>query len=158
MKIKNVSANNHKKCFEIETAKGKLSLPFSKAGLAPTLKNPISDLFVDKELANQGITYKLASGAENSIPLDAFLDYNADPDYLAKQLLHQLTLDVLDKSKTAKVSRRELARRLSTSPAQLYRLLDPANYSKTLDQMVKLLSVLGYEVEYKIVPGRRKAA
>lgn len=158
MKIKSVSANNHRKCFEIETAKGTFVLPFAKAGLVPSPSNKITEVYVDKELGNEGITYVLDSGDENSIPLDAFLDYNRDPEYLAKLLLHRLTLDALEGIKTSKLSRRELARKLSTSPAQLYRLLDPANQTKTVDQMIKLLAALGYELEYKIVKDKASAA
>lgn len=158
MKIKSVSANNHRKCFEIDTAKGTLVLPFSKAGLIPLASKKITEVYVDKELANEGITYVLDSGEENSIPLDAFLDYNRDPEYLTKLLLHRLTLDALEKIKTSKLSRRELARKLSTSPAQLYRLLDPANQTKTVDQMIKLLAALGYELQYKIVKDKASAA
>ena len=158
MKIKSVSANNHRKCFEIETAKGVFVLPFAKAELVPSASNKIREVYVDKELANEGITYILESDAESSIPLDAFLDYNRDPEYMAKLLLHRLTLDALVRIKTSKLSRRELARKLSTSPAQLYRLLDPANQTKTVDQMIKLLAALGYELEYKIVKDKASAA
>ena len=158
MKIKSVSVNNHRKCFEIETAKGPFVLPFSRADLVPSASNRVAEVYVDKELGNEAITYVLESGEESSIPLDAFLDYNRDPEYLAKLLLHRLTLDALDKMKTSPLSRRELARKLSTSPAQLYRLLDPANQSKTVDQMIKLLAALGYGLEYKIVKDKASAA
>jgi Helix-turn-helix len=158
MKIKSVQANNHRKCFEIDTAKGRLAFPYSKAELVPTAKNKVVRVFVDKELGGEWITYRVESGKESSIPLDAFLDYNRDPDYLTRMLLHRLTIDALDKVKEAKLSRRELARKLQTSPAQLYRLLDSANYSKTMDQMIKLLAVLGYEIDYKIVREKKKAA
>ena len=158
MKIKKVQANNHRKCFEITISKGALSLPYSKAEVVPTAQNKISEIFIDKELGSQWVTYRLASGKEGSIPLDAFLEYNQDPEYLTKILLHRLTIDALVKVKKSGLSRRELARGLKTSPAQLYRLLDPANYSKTIDQMIKLLAVLGYEVDYQIIPEKPKAA
>ena len=157
MKIKSVQINNHRKCFEIETKKGKLAFPYSKTKLVPSARNKIAEVFVDKELGGEWITYRLEGGQENSIPLDAFLDYNRDPEYLTKMLLHRLTIDALEKVKGARLSRRELARKLSTSPAQLYRLLNPVNYSKTVDQMIKLLAVLGYEVDYKIMRERKKA-
>jgi hypothetical protein len=158
MKIKSVEANNRRKCFEIETAKGRLAFPYAKAELVPTAKDKVVVVFVDKELGSEWITYRLNSGKEGSVPLDAFLEYNRDPEFLTKMLLYRLTVDALDKVKEAKLPRRELARKLKTSPAQLYRLLDPANYSKTIDQMVKLLAVLGYEVDYKIVREKGKAA
>jgi hypothetical protein len=158
MKIRSVQANNHRRCFEIDTPKGPFAFPYAKAEVVPTPRNKVAEVHVDRELGREWITYRLESGAEGSIPLDAFLDYNRDPGYVTKMLLHRLTVDALDKLKAAKLARREVARRLRTSPAQLYRLLDPSNSSKTIDQMVKLLAVLGYEIDYRIVREKRKAA
>ena len=133
MKIKSVGANNRKKAIEIETAKGHLAIPFSRLELKPTLKNGITDIYVDKELASRAVTYVLASGDEASVHLDAFLDYNKDPDFLRNAALHQLTVEAVKLMKKSNLSKQEVIRRLKTSPSQLYRLLDPANYSKSLD-------------------------
>ena len=133
MKIKSVGANNRKKAIEIETAKGNLAIPFSRLELKPTLKNGITDIYVDKELASRAVTYVLASGDEASVHLDAFLDYNKDPDFLRNAALHQLTVEAVKLMKKSNLSKQEVIRRLKTSPSQLYRLLDPANYSKSLD-------------------------
>jgi hypothetical protein len=43
-----------------------------------------------------------------------------------------------------------MIRRLGTSPAQLYRLLDQTNYAKSVDQLLRLLSILDYEVDLVI--------
>ena len=53
------------------------------------------------------------------------------------------------------LSKREIIRCLGTSPSQFYRLIDPANYQKTIDQMLALLNVLGCEVEFTV---RKKSA
>ena len=45
---------------------------------------------------------------------------------------------------------------MNTSLPQLYRLLDPANTTKSLNQLVSLLHVLGWRVE--LVVKRRGAA
>lgn len=150
MKIRQVTINNRKKAIEIETSKGPLSLPFSKLTLKPTAKDRIKTAFVDSELDSRAITYCLASGKEDSIHLDAFLDYNRDPDFLRELTLHNLTVDALKLLKTAGLSKQELIRRLKTSPSQLYRLLDPANYQKSVDEMLRLIAVLGYRVEVKV--------
>ena len=47
----------------------------------------------------------------------------------------------------SKLSRREIIRRLGTSPAQLYRLLDQTNYRKSVDQMLSLLAALDCDVD-----------
>lgn len=53
------------------------------------------------------------------------------------------------------LSRRELIRRLGTSPAQFYRLLDQTNYRKSVDQLVSLLQILDCDVRLVV---RRKSA
>ena len=151
MKIKNVSVNNRKKSIDIETAKGLFSLPFSRLKLKPTKKNPIAEIFVDKELANHGITYRLATGKEDSIHEDAFLDYNRDPDYLREVILHELSVEANKLIKSVGLSKHEIIRRLSTSPSQLYRLLDTANTRKSVDEMLRLFAVLGSTVELNVV-------
>jgi len=54
-------------------------------------------------------------------------------------------------------SARDVARWLGTSPTQLYRLLDPTNYAKSLLRLISLLYLLGaeFEVEVKDRPRRR---
>jgi len=118
--------------------------------LVPSTDNKIKEAYVDKELGNTAVTYILESGEEDSIHLDAFLDYNKDPEYMAKVVLYKLTLTALELVKNSCLSKREIARKLNTSPAQLYRLLNTANYSKTIDQMVTLLASLGYEVNFNL--------
>jgi hypothetical protein len=106
---------------------------------------------VDSELAYLAVTYCLSSGKEGSVHLDAFLDYNRDPDFLRNVALHKLTVDALKLVRNSGLSKHELIRRLKTSPSQLYRLLDTANYKKSVDEMLRLLAVLGYRVDMKLV-------
>ena len=65
-------------------------------------------------------------------------------------LLHQLTVDAVKALAASGLSKQEVLRRLGTSPAQLYRLLDPADYRKSVDKMLELLSVLGCHVEMSV--------
>jgi len=53
--------------------------------------------------------------------------------------------------KASHLSKHEVVRRLKISPSQLYRLLDPTNYRKSIDEMLRLLTVLGCKVEWSIV-------
>ena len=151
MKIKSVRINHHKKCLEVTTVKGDFSLPFSKLRLIPTPDNGFKEIYVDKELGNEGITYTLQSGEEDSVPLDGFLDYNMEPNYMRKLHLYRISLLAQEYVKESRLSKREIARKLHTSPAHLYRLLDQTNYSKTIDQMFKLLACLGHDVEIRPV-------
>ena len=151
MKIRQVSVNQKKKALEIETAKGDMSLPFSKLSLKPTAKDKIKSAFVDAELDHRAVTYVLESGNEDSIHLDAFLDYNRDPDFMRNLTLHDLTVQAAQLVKKSGLSKHELTRRLKTSPSQLYRLLDTANYRKSVDEMLRLLAVLGYRLDVRLV-------
>jgi hypothetical protein len=89
----------------------------------------------------------LASGAEGSVHIDHILDYNEEPGYMRDLLLHNLTVEALMRLEASPLSRREIIRRLGTSPAQFYRLIDPTNYRKSVDKMLTLLRVLDCEVE-----------
>lgn len=155
MKIQKVIINNRKKNIEIETDKGYFGLPFVQLRLKPSVKNKIEKIYIDPELGNEGITYVLSSGKEDSIHIDAFLDYNKDPDYIRDITLHKLTIESLKEFKKSGLSKHEIIRRLKTSPSQLYRLLDPTNYKKSIDEMLRLLSVLGCDFEWEIT---KKAA
>ena len=64
--------------------------------------------------------------------------------------LYNLTVQAVDLVKRSQLPKRELARKLKTSPAQVYRLLDPTNYTKTIDQMVRLLACLDCTVEVRV--------
>jgi predicted XRE-type DNA-binding protein len=89
----------------------------------------------------------LASGAEGSVHIDHILDYNEEPGYMRDLLLHNLTVEALMRLEASPLSRREIIRRLGTSPAQFYRLIDPTIYRKSVDKMLTLLRVLDCEVE-----------
>lgn len=154
MKIKSVRHNNRRREFEVETRRGSYTFPYSRLEVKPVRENPIVGAEVDPELGNEGFTYKLSSGAEGSVHLDSVLEFNEDPAYLTDLLLYKLTVEArrcVDKDPTGT---RELARRLGTSASQLYRLLDPTNYRKSVRQMLELLHALDCEVDF-IVRKRR---
>jgi hypothetical protein len=151
MKIKNVVINRRKKTLEIETPKGRYLLPFSRLPLPPLAKDRIKSVYIDTELASRAITYLLTSGKEGSVHLDAFLDYNRDPDFMRDNTLHELTIEALKLMKNSGLSKHELIRRLKTSPSQLYRLLDTSNYRKSVDEMLRLLGALGYRLDIRLI-------
>ncbi len=150
MKIRSVAANNRKKAFEVKTASRTFSFPFSKLDPEPTDQDKLLRVFVDAELGREGITYALESGKEGSVHIDRVLDYNKDPGYLRDMLLYKLTLEAQKRVNASPLSKREIIRRLGTSAAQLYRLLDQTNYRKSLDQVLRLLQVLDCEVSFTV--------
>jgi hypothetical protein len=147
MKIRSVKANNRRKVFEVTAAKKRLLFPFARLEVRPTPDDPIAKVFVDKELGAEGLTYVLRSGREGTVHIEDVLEYNQDPDYLRDLLLYRLTLEAQKAVAATPLARREIIRRLGTSPAQLYRLLDPTNYRKSVDQVLRLLQVLDRDVE-----------
>jgi len=150
VKIASVTANNRKRVFEVTTERGVLPLPYAKVRPQPTRSDALVDVYVDDELGQEGFTYHLASGAEGAVHVDSVLEYNRDPTYMRDMLLHRLTAEARDCLKGCGLSKREIIRRLGTSPAQLYRLLDPTNYNKSVDSMLSLLQVLDCRVEFEV--------
>jgi len=150
MKIRSVRFNNKRKTFEINTASRKYVFPYIKSDPVPASDNPITRVYVDKEIGGEGFSYELASGDRGTIHVEQVLEYNSDPNYLRDQLLYKLTLEAQRRVAESPLSRREIIRRLGTSATQFYRLLDQTNYTKSVDQLVSLLQVLDCEVDLLI--------
>jgi hypothetical protein len=147
MKMKSVSANNRRKAFEVVTAKGTYVFPYAKADPRPSAADAIASVIVDPELAREAFTYTLASGDEGSVHLDQVLAYNQDPAYLRDALLYRLTIEAQKRVAESPLAKREVIRRLGTSAAQFYRLLDQTNTRKSVDRLLSLLHVLDCDVE-----------
>ena len=79
--------------------------------------------------------------------IDHVLQYNRDPRYMRDLLLYKLTLVAQEQVRSSSLSKREIIRRLGTSPAQFYRLLDQTEYKKSIDQLMALLSILDCDVD-----------
>ena len=147
MSVLSATANGRRRAFEVGVAGTEYTFPHAKCDPRPSGSDPAVDAFVDSELANEAFTYRLRSGREGSVHYDQVLDYNKDPSYLRDLLVYELTLAAQKRVAETSLGKREIARRLRTSATQLYRLLDQTNYTKTIDQMLRLLSVLDCEVE-----------
>jgi hypothetical protein len=155
MKIRSVVHNNRKKAFEVRTSTNHFVLPFSEADPAPTSQNPVVDVFVDPEAGREAFTYVLRSGTTGTAHIEQVLEYNRDPAYMRDVLLYRLTVEAQKRIADTALSKREIIRRLRTSPAQLYRLLDQTNTPKSVDQMLALLQVLNCDVDLVV---RKKTA
>lgn len=153
MKINSITANNHRRAFEIEVQRGRLSYPYALSAPAPTPDDPLLSVWIDSELADEAFTYTLSSGAEGTVHVDQVLEYNEDPEYLKELLLYRLSIEAQSRVESSGLAKREIIRRLGTSATQFYRLLDQTNTRKSLDSMVALLRVLGCDVDI-VVRGR----
>ena len=147
MKIRSVQYNNRKKAFDVRLAGKPLAFPYAKSEPAPSAADPVRRVFVDPEVGREGFTYELRSGRTGTVHVEQVLEYNEDPAHLRDLLLYKLTLEAHKRIETSPLSRREIVRRLGTSSAQLYRLLDQTNYRKSVDQLVALLRVLDCDVD-----------
>lgn len=157
MKIRKVVANNKKRAFEVYTRNQHYDFPYAVAELPPRPRDPIERLYIDDEVAREGFAYVLKSGREGHVLWDHVLEQNRDPAYITDILVYLLTCEAVKRMALSKLSKREVMRRLGTSASQLYRLLDPTNYRKSLGQVIQLLGVLGYTVKLT-VQRRRKLA
>lgn len=150
MKILRVVANNRKKEIVVETKRGRFIFPFTKLRLRPSAVDPITEIYPDTETGHEAFTYLLRSGKEDTIHVDQVLAYNEDPEYVREELLFRLSMTAQESIRKQRISKRFLARRLNTSPAHIHRLLDQTYYGKTIDQMIRLLAVLGQTVNLQV--------
>ena len=155
MRIRRVRANNRTRCFEAVTARGVLTMPYAKVSPAPSRTDRVTRVYVDPELGREAFTYELASGREGSVHADALLEEHRDPAHMVDLMIHRLTVEARRRMQASPLSSREVCRRLGTSPAQLYRLLDESNGSTSVRQLLVLLSVLGCVVDVRT--GRSRA-
>jgi hypothetical protein len=147
VKIEAVKPDNRRRAFRICAGAAQYWMPYAILPNPPGPGNQVVEVEPDAEIGNEGFTYRLADGTEDTIPLDAVLEYNREPTLMNDLLLHHLTVEALDALEESPLAVRELIRRLQTSPSQFYRLLDTTNTSKSVGQMVALLHLLGRDVE-----------
>ena len=150
MKIRTVIHNNRRKGFDVRTPRVRLWFPYGKLDVRPTAEDPVVRVGVDPELGREGFTYELKSGKQGTVHIEQVLEYNQDPGHLRDLLLYKLTLEAQKRVAKSALSRREIIRRLGTSAAQFYRLLDQTNYRKSVDQVLSLLHVLDCDVDLVI--------
>jgi hypothetical protein len=157
LRIRSFAVNNRRRAFEFVIGGNRHAFPFAKASPAPTPDDPVVSAVIDPEVANNGVIYTLASGEEGFIYSPQVLEYNRDPDLLREYMLYNLTIQAQGATAKSPLSKREIMRRLRTSASQLYRLLDQANYTKSIDQMVALLQVLDCDVQISVTRPKRNA-
>jgi hypothetical protein len=155
VKIRSVTYNNRKKAFDVRTSTKRLVFPFAQGAPPPTTADPVHDVFVDDEVGREAFTYVLHSGRTGTVHVEQVLEYNQDPKYLRNLLLYRLTLEAQQHLAASPLAKREIIRRLGTSAAQFYRLLDQTNYRKSVDQVLALLQALNCDVDLVV---RQKTA
>ncbi len=150
MRIRKVTFNNRRRGFNISVGARSYWYPYAKLEAKPSKEDPIVDVSVDAELGGEGFTYTLKSGRQDTVHIDEVREYNRDPAYLRNLTLYKLTLEAQDRVKQSPLSKHEIVRRLGTSPAQFYRLLDQMNLRKSIDQLLTLLNILDCNVDFSV--------
>lgn len=151
MKIRNVTYNNRKHEFSVMLYSGaEYQYPYSETDTQPTTVDSIKEVYVDRELGNEAFTYILESGKEGTVHIEQILEYHEDPKYMAELLTYKLSVEAQHRIEKSSLSRRQIAKRLNTSVPQLYRLLDPANTSKSMSQLITLLHILNCNVDFVV--------
>jgi len=156
MKIDRIEFNGRRKDFVVTFRERSLHFPYSKASPPPGPRNPVIRVYIDPELGSEAFTYVLADQREGTIHLDHVLEYNEDPLYMWELFVHKLTVEVKKRLKESDVPKREIVRRLRTSPSQLYRLLDEDRASKSLHQIFAILHTLDCDIDLVIKKGRKR--
>ena len=150
MKITEVDYNNRRKVFSVTTEENSFDFPYARVEPMPDTGDFVRSVFADPELGNEGFTFTLKSGREGSVPLDAVLEFNRDPDHLRDLMLYHLTIALQRAVEESGISKRELIKRLKTSPSQFYRVLNPASPQKSFGQILKIFYALDRDPEVLI--------
>jgi hypothetical protein len=93
MKIRSVRFNNKRKDFQAAVSGKKYAFPYVKASPSPKSDDPVTRVYVDRELGGEGFSYELQSGKTGTVHVEQVLEYNRDPNYLRDLMLYKLTLE-----------------------------------------------------------------
>ena len=156
MKVKSVKANNRARRLELTCASGTHHFPYAQLRPAPSASNPLVEVFVDAELAREGVTYRLRDGAEQSLLLDEVLFFNQEPEYMRELIVREASALAGRLLSETPLSGRAIARQLGTTSAQIKRLADPNQTTNRLENVLALLHVLDARIELRVVPRGKK--
>jgi hypothetical protein len=112
-------------------------VPLLEAEPTPTAVDPVTEVSVDAEAGREAFSYVLHFGCTGTVHVEQVLDYNRDPAYVRDLLLLRLTPEAQKRVAKSPLSKREIVRRLGTSAAQRYRLLDQTNYRKSVESAAR---------------------
>lgn len=150
MKIQTITGDVRKREFRLVADGREFTFPWARLRLVPSADDPLASVQPEPETGCEAFTYVLESGAEDTVHMDSVLYFNRDPEYMQRLLMYELTLKAMDAVEASGLGKRQLARQLGTSPSQLYRLLDPTNYNKSVGQMLAILNMAGRKVTLQV--------
>ena len=146
-KIKVASFNNRKKTLRVDYVSGKTArIHFSQIGI----QDNISEVWVDRETRGKSLGIRLINGREEFMPYDQPLALIKDSDFLLQNHIEHVIAHIHKAITSKKISKRYLAEQLNTSDNQIQRLLNPSILNKNLEQLYKIATLLGLEMEWGV--------
>ena len=152
-KFSEIKPNYRKGALEVTLRKGRrlktYALPFTAfAGMNIGPRNRFVSITIDKELRDQGASFRLADGAEGSFPSDLVL-YHCEPSY-AWSPLSQIERTLKGKFGKSRLAVRVVADALQAYPSRVIRLLEENRGSRQLPRILKLAEKAGYRLEFRL--------
>lgn len=145
-KIRSVGFNNRRKTVRVEYTSGKtVEVHFGQLGIRKNL----AEIWVDKETRGRSVGIRFADGTEEYMPYDQPLALAKDPEYLLRNQMEHVVARIRDALTKKRISKRYLATQLGTSDNQIQRLLAPEILNKNLEQLYRLATLVGLELEWK---------
>lgn len=146
-KIKSVDFNNKNKTLLLWYSSGKkIVIHYGQIGLI----KKISKAWVDKETGGRSVGISFDDGSVDYMPYDQPLALSKDPEYLLQNQIEKLVARINLSIQKKKISKHYLANQLKTSDNQIQRLLNPNILNKNLEQLYRLTSLLGLNLEWII--------
>jgi hypothetical protein len=146
-KFKLAQANNRKKQLTVTYSSGKtLVIHYGSLGI---FKN-IERVWVDSETRGQSLGIEYSDGTIDFMPYDQPLAISKDPEFILQNQVEVLIAEIKKTLQEKKISKRYLAEQLHTSDNQVHRLLDPTILNKNLEQLYKIASLTGIDLQLRI--------
>jgi len=147
-KIHSVEVNNRRKILTVGYGKGHfISLHFSQFSV---VDEEIVRAWVDRETHGLSVGLEFEGGRVDFMPYDQPLALSRDPEFLLQNQIERLIADIKMRLEKKKMSKRFLAKALETSDNQVQRLLNPKILNKNLEQLYRIASILGVELELSL--------
>ena len=88
-----------------------LTFPYAKLSVGPSKGNLVEKVWVDPDFGKEAFTFCLKDGTEGSVHLDHVLEFNRDPQFMAKLLLYKLSIEAKKRLDSSGMSNLEAIRR-----------------------------------------------
>ena len=147
--ISRVGFNNRKRAFEFQIGSQTYVVPYARAGI--TRDERVARVSVEHGGDHDALRYVLKWRRRRAVSRIGIVTVDEACEYYAERLGDRVRRKLAREAKTrveaSSLSRRELIRRLGTSPGQFYRLIDEREDRASFGQLLALLEVVGAEVD-----------